>query len=163
VNDFSGRNEVPAEATFRAPHDLTVPGSFFVEDSGRLLTDNQLSIFQLIVDAKRPVGAYQLLAMLALRRSKVTPPTVYRALNVLTQRGLVHRLESLNAYVACSGPEHAHCSQFLICTQCGVTQELTETALPEALAQLAYNAGFAVHQHIIEIHGRCKVCARSFV
>jgi Fur family zinc uptake transcriptional regulator len=71
-----------------------------------------------------PVRAYDLLARLSDKGARAAPPTVYRALEFLLAHGLIHRIESLNAYVGCMHPEGAHGGQFLICEDCGAAAEV---------------------------------------
>ena len=88
----------------------------------------------------------------ALRRSHAgaAPPTVYRALDFLIEHGLIHRIESLNAYVGCPRPERPHVSQFLICGGCGATAELDDPAIAAVLRRAA-KLGFLVEQQTIEL------------
>lgn len=107
----------------------------------------------------RPASAYELLE--SLKEFGVTgPPTVYRALKRLQAAGRVHRLESLNAFVACSD---AHCHDvppaFAICRECGSAKEFSSEAATAELAAWARQAGFRVSNSVIELHGRCEKCA----
>jgi Fur family zinc uptake transcriptional regulator len=106
----------------------------------------------------RPVSAYELIEEL---RAKATlaPQTVYRALDRLIADGQAHRLESLNAFVACRHPSHEGAAVFAICDDCGTVTEFDE---PDAIARLgawAKRARFAVDQMTLELRGRCRACA----
>ena len=88
----------------------------------------------------------------------MAPPTVYRALDFLLQHGLVHRIESLNSYVGCPDPLKPHGGQFLICRSCGLTAELNDHRIDQAIRNSANQAGFAVGRPMIEIEGLCPYC-----
>ena len=86
------------------------------------------------------------------------PPTVYRALEFLQKAGLVHRIESMNAYVACGG-EHAHGGgQFLICDECGDVQEVHISKMEKNIQTETGAMGFKAGHWSAEIHGTCKDC-----
>ena len=87
---------------------------------------------------------------------RTSPPTVYRALDFLGRMGLVHRIESLNAFLACRrvGPDHR--AAFLICDCCGIAQEFEPDFAAEAAA--ATEAGYALRSITLEARGRCAAC-----
>ena len=123
------------------------------------LTDTRRKVFELVIKAGQPVGAYRLLEAMQDKGTRVMPPTVYRALNFLQGKGLVHRIESLNAFVACTHADHAHEGQFLICTECGKSEELAEERVSSLLREQATMHGFTLTQQTIELKGKCKDCA----
>jgi Fur family transcriptional regulator, zinc uptake regulator len=125
---------------------------------GARLTELRRQVLQLVWRGHEAVGAYAVLE--ALRRSHpgAAPPTVYRALDFLIEHGLIHRIESLNAYVGCSRPEQRHMSQFLICGKCGGAAELDDPAIADAVLRRASELGFAVEQQTIELRGLCPRC-----
>ena len=104
------------------------------------------------------VKAYDILKKLASENASAQPPTVYRALNFLLEQGLVHRLESVNAFVGCTAPEQAHEGQFLICGSCSVVREIQVPAASRALAASALESGFLVARQTIEVLGTCSDC-----
>jgi Fur family zinc uptake transcriptional regulator len=83
---------------------------------------------------------------------------VYRTLEFLQAEGLVHRIESLNAFVACPHPDRPHATQFFICTSCGATFEIHDQRLAAAIADQAEATGFAVERQVVEVAGRCRAC-----
>jgi Fur family zinc uptake transcriptional regulator len=107
-----------------------------------------------------PVRAYDLLARLSDKKGTAAPPTVYRALAFLRAQGLIHRIESLNAYVGCMHPEGAHGGQFLICGDCGAAAEVHDPRVDAAVARRAKELGFAVRRKTIEVEGVCPPCQR---
>lgn len=128
---------------------------------GVRLTPLRQDVLQLVLEAGRPVGAYALLAGLERKYGKAMPPTVYRALDFLVNQGFVHKIESLNAFVACLDLDHAHRGQFVICNDCGRTVELLDNALSTSLDKRARTLGFRVTQQVVEIRGVCANCGRS--
>jgi Fur family zinc uptake transcriptional regulator len=104
------------------------------------------------------MGAYDILDLLKVQLPSAKPPTVYRALDFLLEQGLVHRLESLNAYVGCIHPEHPHASQFLICRDCGEVRELESRNVDRTLDSELKACGFKAESQVIEVTGRCLRC-----
>jgi len=105
----------------------------------------------------RPVSAYELIDELRDQAS-LAPQTVYRALDRLIADGKAHRLESLNAFVACRHPSHEGAAVFAICNDCGTATEFAEPAAVERLAGWARKAKFAVERMTLELRGRCHAC-----
>src|SRR5579883_224591 len=128
---------------------------------GARLTALRREVLQHVWRGHEPVVADSLLD--ALRRSHpgAAPPTVYRALEFLIEHGLIHRIESLNAYVGCPRPEPPHVSQFLICGKCAATAELDDPGIATAVLRRAGELGFAVEQQTIELRGLCPRCQRD--
>jgi len=127
-------------------------------DRGERLTPLRQRVLELVWDSHRPIGAYEILDLLRRERGRVAPPTVYRALEFLLDQGLVHRVESRNAYIGCDRPEHRHRAHFMLCTGCGLAAEVDDDALTGAIAALARRAAFAVEQETVELTGLCPVC-----
>ena len=128
---------------------------------GERFTELRGRVLELVWDSHRPIGAYAILERLKADGRSAAPPTVYRALEFLMAAGLVHRIESLNAYVGCAHPGERHTSQFLLCTSCGTALDLDEPAVGTALAQAADKRGFKVDARVVELAGRCANCARA--
>ena len=126
---------------------------------GVRLTRLRRKVLELVWSSHEPVKAYDILARLKDERSGSAPPTVYRALDFLQAEGMVHKLESLNAYLGCGDPNHPHRGQFLICHECGAVAEMDDTDVRELLAEKAGDMGFQVEQAVIEIKGLCADCA----
>jgi Fur family zinc uptake transcriptional regulator len=91
---------------------------------------------------------------------KPAPPTAYRALDFLVSAKLVHRLESMNAYIGCPSPGANHQCQFYICERCGHAAELHSEAVSQAIESGAQQLGFIHNQPVIEVHGICQACAK---
>jgi Fur family zinc uptake transcriptional regulator len=132
------------------------------EAAGGKLTDTRRDVLRLLIEADDPVAAYTLLDRLKAIRGGATPPTVYRALNFLMDIGLVHRIERLNAFVACADAHehaHAHAAAFLICGQCGGVTELEDHAIDGAITAAARARGFVPRRITVEVEGLCGGCA----
>ncbi len=126
---------------------------------GVRLTDIRRQVLALIWSGHRPLGAYDILTKLASERGgKAQPPTVYRALDFLQEQGLVHRVQSLNAFVGCQLPEETHRGQLLLCRGCGDAAELVDGACFEALERSASATGFKVEGFVVELSGLCPAC-----
>ena len=110
-----------------------------------------------------PMSAYTLLACLQHEHPKIAPPTIYRALAALLADGKVHRLGSLNAYVACQWDRHMQASILSICDDCGTVEESVAPDLLDELSSVAGKSGFRPARHVIEIHGLCASCGAGHV
>ncbi len=125
---------------------------------GVRLTPLRQRVLELVWRGHAPVRAYDLLARLSKKSTAAAPPTVYRALDFLLAQGLIHRIESLNAYVGCMHPEGTHGGQFLICSDCGAAAEVHDPRVDAAVARRAKELGFAVRRKTIEVEGICPPC-----
>lgn len=126
---------------------------------GARLTELRRRVLELVWRSHEPVGAYAVLEQLQRDRGGAAPPTVYRALDFLIAQGLIHRIESLNAFVGCPMPDRRHNSQFLICTGCGGVAEIDDPRIDTAIARSAESKGFAIERLTVELQGRCPVCS----
>ncbi|MBF8270480.1 MAG: ferric uptake regulator, Fur family [Gammaproteobacteria bacterium] len=115
-------------------------------------------MLQLVWNSHAPVKAYQILDVIRHEKSGAAPPTVYRALDFLQEQGLVHKIESLNAYVGCGAPGHVGSGQLLICRDCGEVAEMDDQEVLELLAAKSRDVGFEITSPTIEIKGRCARC-----
>lgn len=125
---------------------------------GTAFTELRRRVLELVWDGHRPVGAYDLLEKLRRDRSKAAPPTVYRALDFLRKNGLIHKIESLNAFVGCGAPALRHGGQFLICRVCGAVAELNDATVSRRISSKASELGFEVESQMIETLGTCSDC-----
>ncbi len=125
---------------------------------GARLTTLRRRVLELILLSDQPVGAYALLAELQRGRGKLGPPTVYRALEFLLAHQLIHKIETSSAFIACGDIEHPHESQFMICDDCGATEEIRDDEIVTKLRRLGEGRGFAIERQIIEARGLCPAC-----
>lgn len=124
------------------------------------LTHNQQAVLDALTSADKPMTAYEVLALPRIRKAGLKAPlTIYRALEKLMAEGLVHRIESLNAFVTCGHGHHDHATGFLICGDCGRTLEVPLASCESHLAGRAREQGFAVDAVKVEMTGRCPDCA----
>lgn len=127
--------------------------------NGTALTALRQSVLQLVLRADGPLTAYQLLDRLKTTRASAVPATIYRALEFLTENGLIHKVERLNAFVPCVDHDHGHQAvQFLICGTCGTVAELEDDAIAQALAKAADRQGFTPKRAVVELDGTCAAC-----
>ncbi len=122
------------------------------------LTPPRRRVLELLLEAGQPVKAYDLIAAFGPQGAPAKPPTVYRALDFLERQGFAHRIESLNAYLACRNGPDTHAAAFLICDCCGAAAEV-EPVGADDLARLARRSGYEVTMVTVEAHGRCAACA----
>lgn len=125
---------------------------------GERLTPLRRQVLELVWSGHRPQGAYDILERLGQQRGRVAPPTVYRSLDFLQAQRLIHRIESLNAFIGCPIPEAQHSGQFFICRSCGTAAELDVGAIDGAIDREAKRLGFAIEQRTVELLGLCPSC-----
>ncbi|MFT2110444.1 Fur family transcriptional regulator [Marinomonas sp. 2405UD68-3] len=122
------------------------------------LTKVRRRALELIWQSHRPLGAYQLLAKLAEEGFNSAPPTVYRALDFLMSTGLIHKVESMNAYLGCVHADKVHKGYFLICDQCHNVMEFDYQDIHNSLIEKAQAQGFSLRSETIELIGLCEGC-----
>ncbi|HYD68195.1 Fur family transcriptional regulator [Azospirillum sp.] len=126
---------------------------------GARLTSLRRRVLELVWTSHKPRGAYAILDDLSHQGGKPAAPlTVYRALEFLVDQGLVHRIESLNAYVGCTTPGGAHTGQFLVCEGCGTAVEIDDPSIRDAIQAGAAARGFRVRRPTVEVRGLCSDC-----
>jgi Fur family zinc uptake transcriptional regulator len=128
-------------------------------ERGARLTTLRRKVLELVWNSHQPIGAYAILDQLRQGDRGAAPPTVYRALDFLMEQGLIHKLESLNAFIGCDHPESRHVSQFLICTKCNGAVEIQDSGISSAVGKSAEAAGFSVSRLTIELQGLCPNCS----
>jgi Fur family zinc uptake transcriptional regulator len=131
---------------------------FVCINRGARLTPIRRKVLELIWESHRAVKAYDLLDRIKPVEASAKPATVYRALDFLIEQGLIHRVESLNAFIGCVCPDYQHELLLLICTCCKEVEERPALEVMEAVAKEISQAGFSVHRKAIEIHGICSQC-----
>ncbi len=130
----------------------------FCQQRGGRLTRGRRTVLDLLLQAPRPLTAYEVLDLLRPNDTSATPASVYRSLDFLLEHGLVHRLETTRAYVACGHPDHPHAGQFLICRRCGTVVETEDARVTAATDQLGQRLGFVLDQRTVELTGVCGSC-----
>jgi Fur family zinc uptake transcriptional regulator len=128
------------------------------EQRGGKLTPLRRKVLTLLLESEGPAKAYDLLGQLG-DDGAAKPPSVYRSLDFLLEMGLAHRIESLNAFVACGHWKHGHAAVFLICDSCGTAGELHAGDSVKKLTQEVEGVKFKMRSAVIEVHGLCSACS----
>ena len=153
------------------PRDIVAEAERHCRAEGLRFTTQRRGVLELLAHSPTPLGAYDLLAKAAQEASeektqskpkRLAPIAIYRALDFLLEAGLIHRLESRNAFIVCP---HRHGESdtivFMICDTCGQVEEATSDAVHDSLKSLARARGFVMQDRIIELAGRCSQCAAA--
>lgn len=150
------------------PHDHGTCVAQAIETAERVCRERGLRftrlrrrVLELVWNSHKPVGAYDILEQLGGDGRRAAPPTVYRALEFLIEAGLVHRLDSLNAFIGCPEPQRSHTGQFLICGRCHSVAELDDDEIVAVVEQKAGALGFTATHQMLEIQGLCGACQSS--
>lgn len=122
------------------------------------LTPVRRRALEILLEAHRALGAYEVLERLAEEGFGKQPPVAYRALEFLVENGLAHRIRRLNAFTACMHPGEAHVPAFLICRVCDSVAEAAGAPVRAALDDAAIALGFSVERASIEAVGLCPQC-----
>ena len=154
-------------AVFPAPghdHDRCLNDAMAIAEAqcierGQRLTTIRRDVLAALLASHQPLGAYEIMERVTPKRPRPAPITVYRALEFLRDNGLVHRIESCNAFIACV---HTHVDGdpvvFLICERCGAVGEAALPTLAATIKSAARAAGFTPKSPVIEISGICTHC-----
>lgn len=126
--------------------------------AGLRFTTLRAVVMRLILQSKKPVKAYDILSMLQLQRESAAPPTVYRTLDFLVTEGFVHKVEALNAFIACDHVHPHKADILLICEVCQHVVEFDHQALQSALVQMMSGVDFMPTVQKIELKGICAAC-----
>ena len=140
----------------KTPEQLMEAARQICEEQGRRYTPLREHVFNLIVEHGDPIKAYDLLDKLKPELGSPKPPTVYRALEFLAGLGLVHRVEALNAYIACDHSQGGHVAEFFICETCESLQERSANDHVDCVPD-----GFEIRRSVIEHYGLCAKCAAA--
>ena len=133
----------------------------YCREHGEKFSAMREAVFRTVWRSHQPIGAYDILDQLSRAdnaRKRLAPPTVYRALDFLLAHRLIHRINSLNAFIGCSEPGCHPNSQFLICQNCHTAIELSDASLQEPLRQLASEHRFSAVTTHLELLGLCPAC-----
>jgi len=122
------------------------------------LTATRRRVLELVWQGHEPVKAYEIIDNFKAEHQATKPPTVYRALDFLMENGLVHRIESLNAFVGCARPDNQHQANFFICTNCHRTTEIESGKIAATFEKLARQQDFTISHKTVEIYGLCSRC-----
>ncbi len=163
MTDFRGTRRYTGAGKARDPGELSaVDVALALCRENRIsLTPGRRRILEILAREGRPLGAYEMIDRVAeATGNRPAPISIYRALDFLLENGLIHRLASRSAYLACG---HGHAAKepivFLICEMCGKVVEAASPAMCGILSALAEEAKFSPRAQVMEVAGRCRVCA----
>ncbi|KIC41654.1 Fur family transcriptional regulator [Ruegeria sp. ANG-R] len=131
------------------------------KEDGLRLTPVRRKVLEMLLQEHRALGAYSVLDRLREAGFGSQPPVAYRALDFLVQNGFVHKIERLNAFVACSHPGATHSPAFMICRKCDAVAEAQSAPVPGVLGAAARAAGFEIEQTVVEAEGLCPDCTEK--
>ncbi|MEM6385363.1 MAG: transcriptional repressor [Pseudomonadota bacterium] len=126
---------------------------------GLRFTPVRRKVLEILLEEHRALGAYPILDRLQDAGFKSQPPVAYRALDFLAAHGFVHKIERLNAFVACMHPGTSHSPAFMICRKCDAVSEAPSAQVTHALGEAARSAGFEIERTVLEAEGVCPACA----
>ena len=125
---------------------------------GIRFTPVRRKVLEILLQDHRALGAYTILDKLRENGFGSQPPIAYRALDFLVANGLVHKIERLNAFIACAHTNHSHTPAFMICRLCDAVAEALSSTARGALLDAARSTGFRIEQTVIEAEGICPSC-----
>jgi len=128
---------------------------------GLRLTKVRRRVLEILLQEHVALGAYDILERLRKEGLGSQPPVAYRALDFLVTNGFAHKVERLNAFVACSHPGKRHSPAFMICRQCETVAETLSSVTKGALGAAARTAGFSIERTVVEAEGLCPECQGS--
>ncbi len=128
---------------------------------GLRLTPVRRKALEILLRDHRALGAYAILDLLRDAGFGSQPPVAYRALDFLVEHGFAHKIERLNAFVACTHPGESHSPAFMICRHCGAVAEAESGPAKGALGAAARAAGFQIEKAVVEAEGICPACAKK--
>lgn len=118
-------------------------------------------VLEILLQEHRALGAYAILDRLRENGFGSQPPVAYRALDFLVSNGLAHKIERLNAFIACAHPSHAHTPAFMICRFCDAVAEIQSSPARGALSDAARASGFRIERTVVEAEGVCPACVEK--
>lgn len=118
------------------------------------------NVLALLKKSKTPLTAYDILGKLQNTGVKA-PQTVYRALEALIERGLIHRIQTLGAFVACHNDDDDHGTQFAVCRKCNKVLELHDHRICNYIAEIGKNIKFRIEREMLELIGICDDCEKK--
>ncbi|MEN8504498.1 MULTISPECIES: Fur family transcriptional regulator [Paraburkholderia] len=130
----------------------------YCRERGEKLTPIRRKVLELLLNSGRATKAYSLLDEMRQIHPGSAPPTVYRALDFLLSAGLVHRIESINAFTVCHDLTQCQHGILVVCQQCGTVTELHQPKLRQALVAQIEDAGYRLASDEIELKGLCAAC-----
>jgi len=129
--------------------------------AGLQLTPVRRRVLEMLLEEHRALGAYEILDRLRAEGLGSQPPVAYRALDFLVKNGFAHKIEHLNAFIACTHPGTDHSAAFLICRVCASVAEALAEPAKGNLGRAAEEAGFLIERTVTEARGICPNCQKA--
>mgnify|MGYP005994060147 CR=1 FL=1 len=150
----------------RHDHNCCIQNTVAVADAhckqaGLQLTPIRKRVLEILLEEHRSLGAYEILDRLRQENLGSQPPVAYRALDFLVKNGFAHKIERLNAFVACTLPGETHTPVFMICRKCDTVAESASELSKGQLGRTADDLGFAIERIIVEAEGLCPNCQET--
>ncbi|MEZ5715249.1 MAG: transcriptional repressor [Paracoccaceae bacterium] len=139
-------------------HDGAAAAAAYCDANGLQFTPQRRRVLEILLEGHRAMGAYEILDRLREEGLGAQPPVAYRALDFLTGHGFAHRIERLNAFIACSHMGEIHAPAFLICRRCSVVAEASVDPRHGELGAALREADFTLERAVIEVEGLCPAC-----
>lgn len=133
----------------------------FCAREGLQFTPVRRRVLEILLQQHRALGAYDILDILRQEGLGSQPPVAYRALDFLVKNGFAHKIERLNAFIACSHPGESHSPAFLICRKCDTVAEAEADPATNMLGRSASKIGFRIERAVVEAEGLCPNCQTS--
>jgi len=130
-------------------------------NEGLRFTPVRRKVLEILLQEHRALGAYVILDRLRDDGFGSQPPVAYRALDFLVTNGLAHKIERLNAFIACAHPHQPHAPAFMICRLCDAVAEAQSSPARGALGAAARATGFRIERTVVEAEGVCPSCAKD--
>lgn len=130
-------------------------------ENGLQFTPVRRRVLEILLQEHRALGAYEVLDRLREEGLGSQPPVAYRALDFLVKNGFAHKIERLNAFIACTHPGESHGASFLICRACDAVAETRREPAEGQLGQAAREAGFVIERAVVEAEGLCPKCQQE--
>ncbi len=130
-------------------------------ERGLRLTALRRRALEILLEEHKALGAYDVLARMAAEGLGAHPPVAYRALDFLVEHGFAHRIEGLNAFVACPTPAKRHRPAFMVCRLCRTVAEAEANVAERAIGPSADEIGFRIERTVIEAEGVCPACSAA--
>ena len=143
----------------RCSSDAMAQAEAICASRGQRLTPIRRQVLEALLASHKALGAYEIIELTGEAGARPAPITIYRALDFLMDNGLVHRIESRNAFIACiHNHDNSDFVVFLICERCGAVGEASSKAVGETLKTAAKAASFSPKAPVVEISGVCAHC-----
>ncbi|EIF33703.1 Fe2+/Zn2+ uptake regulation protein [Burkholderia sp. Ch1-1] len=154
----SAHSHEPGHAHGNSQEAALILAEEYCRERGEKLTPIRRKVLELLLNSGRATKAYSLLDEMRQIHPGSAPPTVYRALDFLLSAGLVHRIESINAFTVCHDLTQCQHGILVVCQQCGNVTELHQPKLRQALVTQIEDAGYRLASDEIELKGLCSTC-----